>query len=179
MKKPLLVLVIGMLLGTAVFADHEGLGIGITGGGGGGLGYGGVGNVGLSLKLPQLPIFWAVYGNFVIYYPGLGITADYYIFDEMMVEKRVTGEDGAYYELKLHWYLGMGIFANMHPYSDGAFFNLGVRVPAGLSWHIIRPVEMFLAVVPGIGLSNWKTNPFHFGLNGEIGLRYWFISSKG
>jgi hypothetical protein len=174
MKKLVLALLIGLLVSTVAFADHEGFGIGIIGGGGGGLNFGGVGNVGLSLKIPQVPVFWAVYGNFVRDFPGLGITADYYFIDSTMVEEKLTGDDGSYYNLILHWYLGGGVFFNLHPYSNGAFFDIGVRVPVGLSWHIIKPLEMFLAVVPGVGLANWVRNPFHFGVNGEIGLRYWF-----
>jgi hypothetical protein len=113
-------------------------------------------------------------------YPGFGLTGDYYFIDDTMVEQRMTDDDGAYYDLKLHWYLGAGLFLNMHPYSrNAAYFYRGVRVPVGLSWHIIETVELFLSVVPNIGLANWVKNPFHFGVNGEIGLRYWFTNSDG
>ena len=174
MKKILFVLVIGLLVCSAVFSDHEGLGIGVVGGGGGGLGYGSeYGNVGLSLKIPVLPIFWGVYGNFLRGHKGFGFTADYYFFDSYLIDRTLSGSDGSGYDLKLHWFLGGGLFFNLFTGGDKKYFDLGVRLPVGLSWHIINPLELFLAIAPGIGISNWKDNIFFLGVKGEIGLRLW------
>ena len=174
MKKLILVLLIGLSLGTAAFADHEGLGIGIVGGGG--WSGTGMGNVGLSLKIPDLPVFWGIY--FPFYYGGsffgLGITGDYYIFDSNLTSKELTNEDGMY-KFRLDWYLGVGGFFSFRAWKGGGDFDFGIRVPVGLSWHIIRQLEMFLGLYPGLGihLGNdywWPVYPI-IGL--EIGLRLW------
>jgi len=175
LKKFLFVLVIGLLIGSAAFADHEGFGIGAVGGGGGGLGYGSeYGNVGLSLKIPVIPIFWGVYGNFLRHYKGFGFTADYYFLDSYLIDRTLSGDGGSGYDLKLHWFIGGGFFFNLFTRHGGKnYFDLGIRVPIGLSWHIVKPLELFLAVVPGIGASNWRNNIFFLGVKGEIGLRLW------
>jgi hypothetical protein len=210
MKKLVLVVFIGLLVSTAVFADHEGFGIGVVGGGGWsgyGLGWGA-----LSLKLPSVPIFWAL--SFP--YAGndgfnIGIIGDYYIIDKSLVAKDMTNEDGTY-KFKLDWYFGVGGFIYTY-FSNNYVENLnyptdkrvtkgsvdfGLRVPVGLSWHIIKQLELFLAVVPGFGVwaypdwnrekdlhqredgstywtgeyyTRWNAHPF---IGAEIGLRFWF-----
>ena len=172
MKRFLLFLLIALALGTAAFADHEGFGIGILGGGGGGFGTHGYGNVGLSLKVPQVPIFWGLYGNFLRNYPGFGVTADYYFLDANLVSDTLTNEDGNY-NFKLDWYVGIGGFFNLFVGRSTNYFDTGVRVPIGLSWHIIRQLELFLDVAPNIGITNWRSSRLHFGVIAELGLRYW------
>jgi hypothetical protein len=71
-------------------------------------------------------------------------------------------------------------------------------VPVGLSWHIIKQLELFLALVPGFGVwaypdwdskkgkvkdegppvryegeyyTRWSAHPY---IGGELGLRVWF-----
>jgi hypothetical protein len=180
MKKLLFIVLIGLLVSTAAFADHQGLGIGIVGGGGwGGAGFGWPA---LSLKIPSVPIFWGIYLPLNSYGWGMGVTGDFYFFDKNLVTNDFTNEDGTY-KFRLDWYLGLGGFMNMyfwnnkHGYGD---FNLdlGVRVPVGLSWHIIRQLELFLGIHPGVGIwigdynKDWQV-PVHFFIGGEIGLRLW------
>jgi len=172
MKKLILVLLIGLLVGTAAFADHDGLGIGIVGGGfwgGAGFGY-----PGFSLKLPSIPIFWGIYFPLYNRYFGLGVTGDYYIFDKNLVTKDLTNEDGTY-KFKLDWYLGLGGFINMYFWPDDFNIGLGVRVPIGLSWHIIKPLELFLGLHPGLGfwVGKYDALPVYPFIGGEIGFRLW------
>jgi hypothetical protein len=174
-KKLLLVALMALALGAAAFADHEGLGIGGVGGGGGGFGSHGYGNVGLSLKIPQLPVFWGLYANFLWDYPGFGVTADFYFFDTNLVTNTLSNEDGDY-NFKLDWYFGVGGFFNMYIGKSVNYFDAGVRLPIGLSWHIIRQLELFFDVAPNIGITNWRENLFHFGIVVELGLRYWINS---
>jgi opacity protein-like surface antigen len=180
MKKFILVTLIALIAGTVAFADHEGLGIGIVGGGGyAGAGFG---YPGLSLKLPSVPVFWGIYLPLNSNGFGFGLTGDYYFFDGSLVAKEMTNEDGTY-KFKLDWYLGLGGFVNMYFWEDkdryGNFnFDFGVRIPVGLSWHIITPLELFLGVHPGLGIWIGKYNdelaaPVHPFFNGEIGLRLW------
>ena len=185
MKNFFLVLVLGLLFGSMAFADHEGLGIGIVGGGGGGFfrkdsdrerfpiekyGKKGYGNLGLSLKIPGIPVFWAFYGIFHTHCPGVGLTADFHILDNNLVDKQTSNSDGSY-NFKLDYYIGIGGFFHM---MKRGFFDIGVRMPIGLSWHIAKPAELFLDVAPCFGLSNWRKNrPFHMGGDVELGLRFW------
>jgi hypothetical protein len=182
MKKLFLVLCIFMLFSGMAFADHPdtlGLG-GLFGGGiafdftqsGGNWGFG---YPGLSLKIPKVPIFWAFYANLGNYASGFGFTGDFYIFDKSLVAQDMTNEDGTY-KFKLDWYLGAGLFMDLLFWSSGAAFDVGARIPVGASWHIIKELELFLAVGPAFGIFVGKDIPlrFHFFSFGELGLRYWF-----
>ena len=177
MKKLFLAFIIGMLFGSMAFADHEGLGVGLAGGAGGGLfkkdgrkerdGYG---NLGLSLKIPNIPVFWAFYALFDDEFPGIGVTADFYIIRNNIISKEMSNSEGSY-NSKLDYYFGIGGFLHM---TKGYYFDIGLRVPVGLSWHIANPVELFLEVAPCFGLSNWRDRrPFHMGADAELGLRFW------
>jgi hypothetical protein len=204
MKKLLFVVLIGLLVSTAAFADHEGFGIGVVGGGGGVLGGDSWGNIGLgwasiSLKVPEVPVFWAL--SFPFYDTkaqlfSIGVSGDYYIFDNNLVTQVMTNEDGNY-NLKLDWYLGVGAYFNMAFWETFNYkkyekeilpnYDFGLRVPVGLSWHIIRQLELYVGVIPGIGFwvgpdKKWNANDdrydyklnTHGNVGGEIGLRFWF-----
>lgn len=164
MRKVVLIAVVLLLMsGTAVFADHpDGLGIGIVGGGGYGAGGGG-GGVGLSLKLPPLPIYWAVNLRFNANHFGFGITGDYYFIDDTLLS------EGA---LNLGWFLGAGGIVNLGFGNDYFGFSIGARVPIGLSLQI-RPVEIFLNVAPAIGLGIAPNFGLFWDIGGELGVRIW------
>ena len=173
MKRPVLVLIVVMLAGTAAFADHEGMGIGVVGGGALSSNNIHYGNVGLSLKVPNFPIFWGIYPIFYGHGLGLGVTGDYYFLDNDLVTDQFTNEDGTY-NFNLDWFLGVGAFVNMHFWDGGMAVNFGARVPVGLSWHIIRQLEMFLDIAPGIGVYFGPGGPdLYFAGAFEFGLRYW------
>ena len=60
MKKLIMILLAATFVSVAAFADHpKGMGVGLVAGGNFGSG-GAATDIGLSLKLPSMPIFWAV-----------------------------------------------------------------------------------------------------------------------
>jgi hypothetical protein len=157
MKKWFTVCVLGLALGvTGVFAQHPGgLGIGVQGGYGGGLGGA------LSLKVPSLPVYWAISvgpfesgsGYSAI---GFGVSGDFYMFDQALLP-----------DIGLGWYLGFGAGVGWYSYdssssnADYASLSISGRVPIGLSWMIPIPVklELFLQIVPSL--------TFYIGMNGS------------
>ncbi|GHU20684.1 hypothetical protein FACS1894163_13730 [Spirochaetia bacterium] len=163
-KKFLLVCFIGLVLGIGgVSADHsDGLGIGIIAGGGGGT-VGGLFYPTLSLKVPNVPVFWGV-NAFLGSGLGVGVSGDYYIFDRDLVDS------GSF---NLDWFLGVGAFSHFF-FGDGFGLGAGVRVPVGLSLHINETFELFLDVTPGIGLGINTGSILYFVGGGELGLRVWF-----
>ena len=178
MKKMIVVVAAFLLICTAAFADHpnDSWAIGAIGGGSVGL-YGadlvGIGHVGFNLKAPKLPIFWGFYSHISNWGVGLSITGDFYILDKSIVEKEVTNEDGSY-DLKLDWYLGIGGLFDF--YVGDYYINAGLRIPGGVSWHIIKPVELSVGVAPGFGITTYHPKPkFHFTLPFEISARFWFL----
>jgi len=178
MKKLVLLAALAAILATGTaFADHpDGFGIGLVGGfGWGGLG-GGAG--GLSLKIPGIPIFWAVNLGGSNEHFRIGLTGDYYMIDKALAPQAF-----------LHWFLGLGGFVNLSIWSTKDWsrtdFDLGARVPIGLSFQPIKLLEIFLDVAPSFGLGitgsyedkNKKYDSgfgFFWGLPLEIGLRLWF-----
>ncbi|MCL2479466.1 MAG: hypothetical protein FWF22_08185, partial [Treponema sp.] len=131
MKKLLLVIALAVVFSaTAVFADHpSGWGIGVMGRGGWGYGdYGMGGGASLSLKAPSLPIYWGIDFNAGSHYMGLGVSGDYYLIDNNLVNKTVG------------WYLGLGGFAglsfwnNYEKYGNYTGLTFGGRLPIGLSF---------------------------------------------
>jgi hypothetical protein len=194
MKKIVLVLLIGLLVGTAAFADHDGFGIGLVLGGGGGL-HGGGFYPGLSLKAPSIPIFWGIYASWYNKadwghenYFGITVTGDYYIIDNNLVSTTATNEDGSY-KFKLDWYFGLGGAVNLHFWNkrywewdrywghekreDGFGLGLGLRVPIGLSWHVVTPFEIALGLAPTFGMYIAKNPGFWWDIHGELIFRLW------
>jgi hypothetical protein len=187
MKKIVLVIALAAILATGtVFADHPGgLGIGLVGGFGWG-GFNGEGAYGLSLKFPGIPIFWALNLGGGSDYFRIGLTGDNYIIDQAIAP-----------DIGLNWFFGVGGFFNFYNRTDentfGKWsrtnFNLGVRVPVGLSWQPVNLLEIFLDIAPSLGLyvdGAYKSKTalgekehkgdvgFFWGLPLEIGIRLWF-----
>jgi hypothetical protein len=164
-KKIVIVLILALILATGtVFAQHPGgWGVGIVGGGGWQSGgYGGYGHWGLSLKAPSLPIFWSLnahgWGDGIT----VGVTGDKYIIDKSLVS-----------DINLGWYFGVGAYAGL-TFSSSPSFNVGARIPVGLSWQPLDFLEVFLDIAPSLGVA---INPFHFpavGFPVELGIRFWF-----
>ncbi|MDR1302409.1 MAG: hypothetical protein LBK43_08080 [Treponema sp.] len=167
-KKLVAVCIIGLFLGTiGAFAEHpDGLGLGIVGRGG----WGGFGPA-LSLKIPSLPVYWAVNLGISQHYFGVGITGDYYLIDKALVP-----------DINLDWYFGFGGYLGLGSWKDGYGYNdhdgfamtLGLRAPIGLSWEFLEHFELFGDIFAGLGFG---IVPFYFpdwDIGGEIGIRYWF-----
>jgi len=167
MKKMLIVFTLFAILATGtVFADHPGgFGIGVQYGGGGHWDAGGYhSNAALSLKIPSIPLFWAVRLDINDGYFGLGLSGDYYVIDRKLVP-----------EFGLNWYLGIGGSVGLSFWDDGMGLGVAARLPIGLSWQPIPLLEIFLQIVPSLGVD--IVPDFHFpsgGFGGDIGIRLWF-----
>ena len=167
MKKAVFCLALFTILATGtVFADHPGgFGIGVQGGFSGTWGV--VGNYGggaLSLKLPSLPVFWAIRLDILTDFFNLWVSGDYYLIDSKLVPA-----------IGLNWYLGIGGALGLSFGSNWMGLGLAARLPIGLSWQPVRLLEIFLQVVPSLGVS--IVPEFHFpygGWGGDIGIRLWF-----
>jgi len=188
MKRIIMVIALAAILATGTaFADHpSGFGVGVVGQYGWGSG-GGLGNVGLSLKIPAFPVYWAINFGADSNYFAIGLTGDYYMIDQALPVPT------------LHWFLGVGGFFNFFAYNETFYnsikasyshINLGARVPIGLSWQPLPLLEIWIDIAPSLGLFidsegkytyNNVNYTFHKGGAGlfwgiplELGLRLWF-----
>jgi hypothetical protein len=150
---------------STVFAHHDEdkFGVGIIGGWDFRWdGFTGSPSLALSLKVPNIPIFWGVNLRFNSNFYNLGISGDYYFIEKDLVS-----------DIFLHWFVGLGGWANIGLSSGPLLFSFGARLPIGIHWHIIEFLEVFTNIAPSLGIS---INPFHFpegGLPIEIGVRLW------
>lgn len=167
--------------------DREGWGVGAIFGGGY-LGF----TPTLSLKAPMLPIFWGISANINSNYFGIGITGDYYFFDNVITE---LGPG------TLGWYLGVGAYLGFANWRGNYWYNNGNRVreswtggsiagrvPVGLNYMMplssVR-LEAFIEVAPsiGVGFRSWSNKytgnndgdvwPY-WNIGGALGVRVWF-----
>jgi hypothetical protein len=164
MKKVVFLIIVAFFATGAVFADHPGgFGIGVQGGGSGSWSGGGFGGAGaLSLKFPSVPIFWAVSMSIGNGYFGLGVSGDYYFIDNQLFKT-------------LHWYLGSGLGVGIWGFSDALGLGVSARLPVGLSWQPIPLLEVFLQIVPSLGVAILPEFHFpHGGFGGDLGIRLWF-----
>jgi len=164
MKKIFLVFALVAIIATGTaFADHpSGFGIGVQGGGSGGWTGGGFGGGGaLTLKFPSMPIFWTVDVASWTGYLWLGVSGDYYLIDDLIVP-----------EIGLNWYLGVGGYVNLG-LGDPLGLGVGARLPIGLSWQPIDLLEIYLQVVPSIGVGILPGIGLGGGWGGNLGIRLW------
>lgn len=162
--KKILLLCAALACVSPLFAEHPAGKIGIGGVVSSGFGDDGLGGtLGLSLKLPSMPVFWAARMEITPNVFGFGATGDVYIIDNPLIrDKNVT----------LDWFFGVGGYANIFFSKSSTLFSLGARVPVGLSWYIVPEWELFLDLAPSVGLTTEPLFPA-LGLSGELGLRYW------
>jgi len=167
MKRLFLLLVLFTIITAgSVFADHpKGFGIGIQGGTNSGWEDKGNlhGGAALSLKLPSIPIFWAVRLDIYNDYLSLDISGDKYLIDNVLVKN-----------IGLNWYFGLGLGVGIG-LGDPLGFGVSARVPVGLSFQPIPLIEIFFQVVPHLGVA--VLPDFHFpygGWGGDLGIRFWF-----
>jgi hypothetical protein len=152
MKKKLFASALVLILATgAVFADHpNGFGIGVVGSYGWGRDLGAA----LSLKVPAIPVFWAINAEFDSRdnedHFSIGISGDKYLIDSVLVK-----------DIGLHWYVGLGAWGNFYSHTwtvltkeySSTSFGFGARLPIGLSWQPIPLLEVFLDFVPRLGVA--------------------------
>jgi len=197
MKKIVLVVALVAFLGagTAFAEKPTGLGIGVV------AGYGGLGSsagtpLGISLKIPSVPLYWGLYFNLPMNLTkgysafGLGITGDYMILQGDLVSS-----------MNLGYYLGAGVFFDIYFQSykethlgsdvtgDRMDMAVGLRVPIGLTWMLAPAIELFLDVGLGFGAQmqgeeEWKWGgstlqkheskiEFGFYYTGSLGVRFY------
>jgi len=165
MKKILLVIVLAVIMAGAVFADHpdDKFGIGVMAGWYGGWGSGGLAHTALSLKMPNAPVFWGINLNFSSGHFNLGISGDKYFIERALISG-----------VGLHWYVGLGAWANVGFSSGTVDLSAGARLPIGLSWHMFSFLELFMDVAPSLGVR--IIPKFDFPAGGwpiELGVRLW------
>jgi hypothetical protein len=165
MKKILFVFVLFFLLTVSVSADHpdDKIGLGVMGGWHGNwITLGGWGYSAFSLKIPNSPVFWAINLGFGSGYFYTGVSGDIYLYERELVP-----------ELNLHWMIGLGAWVNLG-FGDAAGLETGVRLPIGVSWHILDFLELFADAAPSLGFKIYPE--FYFPAGGwplEIGVRFW------
>jgi len=187
MKKILLVVIMGLLAGTVAFADHAQDSLGLGAVFGVGMGWDGVivpdfYPANLSLKIPNVPLFWGISVK-PFRYLGIGITGDYYFFEPNLVAKTATNDDGSY-NVKIDWYVGAGFYVNMYTGNDYFGGDGGFRMPFGVSWHAlqdIKKLEVSVGSVGGLGIGGHQTGDLQDGpylhwffIPVEIAVRWWF-----
>lgn len=70
-------------------------------------------------------------------------------------------------------YLGPGAYADIQTGSGGTL-GLGLRLPIGIQFFVLKPLELFIEAAPRAGVT---LNPTQFpvwGIQGAAGFRYWF-----
>jgi len=167
MKKLLLVLFLFLVLASIVSADHpdDKLGLGVIGGYHGSwiIVDGGWAYTAFSLKIPNVPVFWALNLGFSSNYFRLGVSGDLYFYERPLVSA-----------INLHWMIGVGAWTNLGFSGGTVNLELGARAPIGVSWHVLDFLELFTDVAPSLG---FKLLPdFYFPAGGwplEIGIRFW------
>jgi len=132
-------------------------------------GGGGTSGAALSLKAPQLPIFWAIRMDIEEHFMWLNVSGDQYLIDDVLVS-----------DINLHWYLGLGVgvacgFWDNPVGSNKTYIGATGRLPVGLSWQPIPLLEIYLQLVPHIGVQIVDEFKFPFGgWGGGLGIRLWF-----
>jgi len=73
----------------------------------------------------------------------------------------------------LSWFIRLGLYGKVW-LGDITGFDVGARVPIGLSWQPIKLFELFLDVAPSIGVYILNGFGLGGGWDGELGIRLWF-----
>lgn len=167
MKKTVLIFILLAVISVGAFADHpSGFGIGVVSGiekdflGIDGIDYL---QVGLSIKFPKIPIYWALnmhrLGSHYSYeeYYSLSLTGDVDFIDKKLIPN-----------INLNWFLGAGVWGRIPMDDEGTALHL--RLPVGLSWQPIPLLEVFCDIAPWLSLTSFPTT----GWTLEGGLRFWF-----
>lgn len=112
----------------------------------------------LSLKVPQLPILWGVAAQFGAGDFNMGLTADWWLYQQNLVSF-------------IGLYVGPGVYLSLpQP------FEIGGRIPIGLNAYPLDFLELFVEIAPAIVLfssDSGVTIP-NFRFQGALGVRFWF-----
>jgi len=167
MKKLLFALVLVTVMSTGLFAQRpDGWGIGVMAQYSMDWdGFHGSSSAAFSFKAPQLPIYWALNARFTNNYSRIGISGDYYLLEQSLVD-----------DINFGWYLGLGGYLGLTSNGGtGVFF--GARLPVGLYIMPVQevPLEIFVELVPTLGIAIFDdTVDFpDGGMQFAIGIRFW------
>jgi hypothetical protein len=96
---------------------------------------------GVTLKTPYLPIFIGAkfFFNFDYMDMVMTFTADYHILRMFFSEN-----------LRLGWYIGLGIDYQAYYKSTNFYYGIGLRLPIGLNFYTTEKIEFFLEVSPTV-----------------------------
>ncbi|MDR2509043.1 MAG: DUF3996 domain-containing protein [Spirochaetaceae bacterium] len=163
MKKVILTGILFLFLAAGfVYADHpDGFGIGVQGGISGAAGVGDYGGD-LTLKLPDVDIFWTVGAALYPGYFGVTVAGDWYFVDAVIIDSWLNG------------YVGVGAGAHIG-LGDTLGLAAAARLPLGLSFQPVELLEIYLQIVPQIGLSILPGVGLWGNFwSGNLGVRLWF-----
>jgi hypothetical protein len=156
MKKAVAVaiLLVGIFVSAEIFAADSssfGAGVFVNGGYVGGA----MGSVGLTAKLPSIPVAAYLTYNFML--PSMGVAADYWVFNQS-----ISGTP-------LEWYFALGAFAGFN--KKDSEFDLSLRFPVGLQFFpVAKKFELFLELVPAVPLLPTPA----IGFGADLGFRGYF-----
>ncbi len=89
---------------------------------------------------------------------AVSVTADWWLYHQAL--------GGPFY-----LYIGPGLFAD----EVNGSVSAGGRLPIGLQYFVIKPVELFAEVAPTLGVTLGNVVQFPtWGVQGSLGFRYWF-----
>jgi len=162
-KKTVLAFILLVIISAGAFADHpSGLGVGIFTSI---MEFDAIMGGGLSVKIPRVPIYWAIEYTMGSAADILGLRGDIYIIDSKLVPK-----------INLNWFLGVGVWGekSFNVLYDGEDYAAGgLKMPVGLSWQPIPLLEVFLDFAPFICMTS-NPDPFFASWSIEGGVRFWF-----
>ena len=120
----------------------------------------GFGGAALNLSHPKIPgTILGLRGSFGEDVTTIGIYDDWWLYHSKLA--------GA-----ISLYLGPGFFVNAMLAEEGdSSVDFGGRLPIGLRFFPIKPMELFIEIAPTLGIyPNIPT----FGLQAALGIRFWF-----
>lgn len=166
MKKLILVFLLAIIVSAGAFAERPGgWGVGLVGQSN--FAWDNFGQTswwGVSLKAPQLPIYWGIHLRFQSGLFGMSVVGDYYFLEQVIVP-----------DVNFGWFLGLGGNVSFWTYDGGSpSVFLGGRIPVGLYIMPVDFFEAFLNLAPTLGLH---INPASFPegfLGFDFGVRFWF-----
>ncbi len=157
------VLLLTVLLSVSISASVFAYGIGLQLDAGFAEGKTGLGPA-VTFKLDEFPMVFAVNLDVTENYFSLGVTADWWFFNNQIAES-----------LPLKWYVGYGLFTRIGLGEPGAFIA-GGRLPVGINAFLADGFfEPFLQIAPSVGIAFAPS--FHFPewfVPVSLGGRFWF-----
>jgi hypothetical protein len=164
MKIKAVVIALFLAAGT-VYAEHPNkFGIGIQGAILGGAGFNGFGGE-LTLKFKgEKQLFWAIGPQLYKEYFRLNLSGDYYLLDKFFPSMTTLGG-----------YVGIGVGLHTGFGGENVFELAGaLRIPIGLTFQPADVIEIYLQIVPQLGIMILPTPALWSNFwGGSLGVRLW------